>query len=155
MRHSIKRRILAIVAAIACGFGLVTAVASPASASYSNCPSSNGSITILGCLWPNANGNGNPYLMGAVAGCHNLTGGWANIASSVRNRTDLYEPILGYGFLIRLWPGPNCSGPNTDVDPGDQFNLPYNWFTMPLNDDAESWAAYTLEGTNFTGPVEI
>jgi hypothetical protein len=141
----LKRRALLVIGAVA--LLLAAFMTSPANASYSSCPATNSSgVEILGCLFPDSNGGGNPYLMGYSPGCHNLTGGWANIASSVRNRSDVDAASRDYAFRIRLWGKANCAGPGTDVYPGEQFNLPYNLLTFPLNDDAESWAIYTCCG---------
>lgn len=129
---------LAIVGALA--------VASPANAAYSDCPHKVGSNFIIGCLFPDANGGGTPYAMGTNAGCHNLTGGWANYASSVTNNSNYWAASWDYGYRIVLWGNANCSGSSTEIQMGTSTNLPKFLTSIPGNNDAESWAAYPCCG---------
>lgn len=130
-----RKKIVALLGALALSLGIVVAVASPASAAAWDCPKTNGSGQyIVGCLYPDANGGGAPYLMGNNAGCHNLTGGWLNIASSVKHGNAAYR--------IVIWPYQNCSGGSTELFPGNSFNLPKYTTSRPFNNDTESWAIY-------------
>lgn len=133
---TLKKRLLALLAAVGLAVGGVAMATTPAYANWSTCPNVNSSGTvIIGCLYLNVDGGGSPYLMGNVLGCHNLTGGWSNTTSAVLSQA--------WGnSLVVLWSGSNCSGEDIAASPGDHFNLPNGLYSVE-NDDAESWALYS------------
>jgi len=137
-RKPIKRMLGALAAAFIVVAGGLLATASPAQAATWYCPATNSAgATIVGCIYQNTNGGGSTYLAGTNQGCHNLTGGWNDIASSVRANS-------GPGYLLRIWVNANCSGTSYGVVPGAQGNLGAGGgteFPFP-NDGASSWAVY-------------
>jgi hypothetical protein len=133
-----KRLLSSAVTFLVVAAGVVVATGSPAHAAAWNCPSHNSAgVPIVGCIYPNVNGVGAPYLAGFNQGCHNLTGGWNDIASSIRNNPN-------HGHLLRIWKHANCSGVSYGVVPGGQGNLGAGGGTVyPFpNDQASSWAVY-------------
>jgi len=136
-RQQIKKMLGVATTVAVVTAGGVLASASPAQAANWYCPSVNSSgVTIVGCIYPDINGSGSPYLAGTNQGCHNLTGGWNDIASSIRTNP-------GPGYLLRIWIDANCSGTSVGVVPGGQGNFAGGGTVYPFpNDKASSWAVY-------------
>lgn len=141
-----KRIVLAALAALALLAAMFIATpvqatvpslkAYPSTGNWNLCPSKNTSgVTIMGCLYQDADGRGTYFMMGTDTGCRNMTG-MLNTVSSVILQS--WEDVV-----VTLYAGSNCSGADSTLWPGERFNLPAGCCSSLPNDDMESWKITT------------
>src|SRR3990172_990252 len=93
------RKVRAVLATLLVSLALVIVIASPASASYSACPSGRA------CIYVDSGGNGSRYdISVGGGGCSNLPSGWRNIISSAVNKM-----TGGNGIYITFHDNLGCS----------------------------------------------
>jgi len=131
----VRKKILAMLATLGIAVTLAAAVASPAQAAQSDCPSSSGGITVVGCFYTHSNYGTPLWIVTTSQGCKNFTSTWNDRASSAWNRT-----VAGSSgaYLIRIWVDGNCSGQSAHFVPG-RADSGFSWY---WNDAASSYAVY-------------
>ncbi len=98
------KRVATILVAILAAILVSTAVAAPAQATFTQCPSG------TGCVWLEPNGFGNPLVLSVGANgvntCHNFSGTYNNVISSV---LDSYGSYAGHKLDLQMYSTSNCS----------------------------------------------
>jgi len=127
----VRKRILGLLAVLAVAAGLSLVVATPASASFSDCSAG------IGCVWMDANGGGTKWslpisLYGTT--CHNMTEGgvvWDNAISSA-------QATYGSGYGLKFYLSTNCGGVN-ELDVPSPNNINFGGSFPPWNDTISSF----------------
>jgi len=136
-----KKKILAVLTGLLLVLGITLATATPAAASYSQCPAG------TGCVFIDSGGNGAYAVLAFSIFQHDLCWNFSGINTALVNSISSAKADYGSGWGIRLYMARDCNTSN-----GATFSLHHkstsdmnNWlycdkFGGNCNDDAESFA---------------
>lgn len=128
------RKMITAFATLLVALGLTVAVASPASASYSACPSGHA------CVYTSAGGTGSMFDI--VYSTHLSPPCW-NFAATYNNTISSVITLYGSGHGLRLFVDNNCGGAALDIPANSVADNLSDWYifypTTTWNDRASSF----------------